>query len=114
MKTRLTRLAVLLSPAAALGSIASASADDGHGGAAEGIVRAASDVLPAVTWSLIAAGVFCLVLGILYLLKRQVGGFPENPSWVAPISIMRSRDLPAEDDTHDAHGSHDSHHAPAH
>ncbi|WP_322795641.1 hypothetical protein [Tepidiforma sp.] len=113
MKTRLLRLAVLLSPAAALGSAGTASADDGHG-TAEGLVQAATDVLPAVTWSLLAAGVFCLVLGILYLLKRQVGGFPENPSWVAPISIMRSRDLPAEDDSHDGHGGRDSHHAPAH
>ena len=71
-------------------------------------------VLDTVIWSLVGVGVFALVLGILYLFKRQVGAFPENPSWVAPISIQRSRDLPA-DDSHAHQGHADEHgHATTH
>lgn len=74
-----------------------------------------TDVWEVATWSLIGVGIFCLALGILYLFKRQVGGFPENPSWVAPISIQRSRDLPSEPDAHGADDHGDGHgHAPAH
>jgi hypothetical protein len=73
-----------------------------------------TDVSTTVIWSLIGVGIFSLALGILYLLKRHVGGFPEDPSWVAPISIQRASELPSEDaHGHDDHG--DSHgHAPAH
>ncbi len=72
------------------------------------------DVLPVVLWSLAGVAIVAVSLGVLYLLKRQVGGFPENPDWVAPISIMRSRDLPADDgDGHGGSHGHDAH-APAH
>lgn len=62
-----------------------------------------TDISTVVIWSLVGVGVFMLALGILYLFKRQVGGFPENPLWVAPISITRSRDLPSEphEDSHE-------------
>jgi hypothetical protein len=56
-------------------------------------------------------------MGTLYLLKRRVGGFPEHPSWTAPISVMRSRDLPGDDGADGHAASPDGHgtgHAPAH
>lgn len=49
-----------------------------------------------VIWAVIGVGITAATLGTLYLLKRQLGGFPEHPTWVAPISIIRSRDLPDE------------------
>lgn len=90
--------------------------DDGHG-APDPMVQSggnAVDFLPVVLWSLAGAAIFAVILGVLYLLKRQVGGFPEHPDWVAPISIMRSRDLPGDDDA--GHGDAHGHggHAPAH
>ena len=69
------------------------------------------DVRSVTLWSLASIAGGCAALGVLYLFKRKVGGFPENPSWVAPISIMPSSGLPQDGDTpHDAHSSH----APAH
>ncbi|GIW13926.1 MAG: hypothetical protein KatS3mg062_1365 [Tepidiforma sp.] len=114
MKTRVISRTIV--PAfVALASVAAAAADEGGGtaGHAAQAGGTAADVLPAVLWSLVGVGVFAVVLGVLYLFKRQVGGFPENPDWVAPISIMRSRDLPADDDAHGHGDSHDAH-APAH
>lgn len=49
-----------------------------------------------VIWAVIGVGIAAATLGTLYLLKRQLGGFPEHPTWVAPISIIRSQDLPDE------------------
>lgn len=63
-------------------------------------------------WFSVGVGVFGLVLGVLYLFKKEIGGFPENPDWVAPITILRSKDSPDEGFFGDApagHG-HDSHH----
>lgn len=57
---------------------------------------AGTDVMPMVVWStvtILGAGV---VFGTLYLLKRRVGGFPANPAWVAPITIMPSKDFADE------------------
>jgi hypothetical protein len=71
-----------------------------------------NNVLPVVLGTLAFIALVSVVLGVLYLLKRQVGGFPEHPEWVAPISIMRSRDLPGDDADH-GHGGHDAH-SPAH
>ncbi|PFG74288.1 hypothetical protein [Tepidiforma thermophila] len=115
MKTRVisaTLVALLLATAL----VVPAAADDGHG-SPDPMVQsggAGVDVLPVVLWSLAGVAVFSVVLGVLYLLKRQVGGFPENPEWVAPISIMRSRDLPADDDAHGHGDAHGGHAAPAH
>jgi hypothetical protein len=67
------------------------------------------DVLPTVLWMLAAVAVFALVLGTLYLFKRRVGGFPRNPTWVPPISIMRSADLPGDRDPHEATPPSDPH-----
>jgi hypothetical protein len=62
-----------------------------------------------VIWGVFGLGIFALAGGALYFFKRQVGGFPENPSWVAPITIMRSKDLPDEGDFGDQSPSHQAH-----
>jgi hypothetical protein len=64
-----------------------------------------------VLWMFSGIGASAIVLTALYMLKRRVGAFPENPDWVAPITIMRSKDAPDEGAYgavagHDAHGSH--------
>ena len=75
-----------------------------------------SDVKEVAVWSIAGVAAGAVILGVLYTLKRKVGGFPANPSWVAPITIMPSSGLPQDDgaghghDAPDAHGSH----APAH
>ena len=63
-----------------------------------------------LVWStagIVASGI---LLSVFYLLKRRVGGFPANPAWVAPITIMQSKDFPTEgsygDVPADAHGAH--------
>ena len=101
--TLLTSLA-LLSLAAAVPAMAQEPGESSGGG---------TDVWEVAIWSLIGVAIFCVLLGVLYLFKRQVGGFPENPAWVAPISIQRSRDLPSEPDPH-GHDDHGDSHAPAH
>lgn len=74
-------------------------------------------VEPVLLWTAVGVAIGGLALGVLYLLKRQVGGFPEHPSWVAPITIMPSRELPGDTDSHEATApgdEHAAHHAPAH
>lgn len=67
-----------------------------------------SDVKNVAIWSMVGVAGGSVLLGVLYLLKRRVGGFPEHPSWVAPISIMPASELPSEGDPHatDDHGAH--------
>jgi hypothetical protein len=69
-----------------------------------------SEVLTPTTWAIVGTLVGGLFLSVFYLLKRRVGGFPRNPSWVAPITIMQSKDFPDEgyygDVPADAHGAH--------
>ncbi len=116
MKTLILRLALLSAIAfAALALVAPAAADD-EGGDATAAEETGSDVVPAALWSLAGVAIGAVVMGTLYLFKRRVGGFPENPSWVAPITIMRSRDLPSDSagGQGDAHDSHGATHAPAH
>lgn len=75
------------------------------------------DAKGVTIWSIVGVTIFGTVLGVLYTFKRKVGGFPEHPAWVAPISIMPAGELPGDDnDGHEAHTAHDSHggHAPAH
>jgi hypothetical protein len=55
------------------------------------------DVIEPVVWTLVAVAIIAVVGGVLYLLKRQLGGFPERPGWVAPIEPIYSRDLPTDD-----------------
>lgn len=127
MKNLLLRLLVAGSLAvAALAPVAAFAQDHGGEGdeAAEDHSEGASsfiggpewtDARSMALWSLIGVTIFGGGLGVLYLFKRRVGGFPENPTWVAPISVMLASDLPGDDG--DAHGAgHDSHatQAPAH
>ncbi|HET7737580.1 MAG TPA: hypothetical protein VFK32_03315 [Tepidiformaceae bacterium] len=72
------------------------------------------DVVPGLVWSSAGVAVAAVVLGTLYLFKKQIGGFPEHPEWTAPIEVMRSSGFPdentyGESDGQDAHG-HGSHH----
>lgn len=108
----ITALAAALAPVFALP--AAAQTTDSSGGSI--------DVVPAAVWGVIGVIIFCTVLGIFYLLKRRVGGFPSQPSWVAPISIRPSSDFPGDEDEHegaspeaDVHAAvHPNEHAPAH
>ena len=61
------------------------------------------DIVPMAIWAIVAVLVACLVGGIMYAFKRQIGAYPKHPTWVAPISIMLSRDLPGDDESHEAH-----------
>src|SRR5512135_1419046 len=78
---------------------------------AQSFTAAEHDVVPMLIWMFVGVGGSALVLGTLYLFKRRVGAFPKNPTWVAPIAIMRASDLPGDSDPHeatsdDAHGGH--------
>jgi hypothetical protein len=87
--------------------------------AAEPVARdGGTDIVPVVLWSLVGVGIFATTLGVFYLFKRRIGAFPRNPAWVAPISIMPSKDLPGDVDTHEAFvdvhaGGHGDPHAAA-
>lgn len=63
-----------------------------------------------VIWSLVSVLIFSAVMGVFYFLKRQLGGFPDNPSWVAPITIMASEDFPDEGDFGEAEAGHTAGH----
>ncbi len=116
MKTLLLRLALVVALAfAALALVAPAAAQTGP--ATTQSAESGRDILPVVLWFVAGVGLGVIVMGTLYLFKRRVGGFPENPSWTAPISVMRSRDLPGDDAANGHGGPHDAHgagHAPAH
>lgn len=120
MKTRL--FALTLSALLAIALIGPAFAQDHGGGeaAAGGEHSPASDspswrdVKQVAIWSIAGIAAGAVVLGVLYTLKRKVGGFPENPAWVAPITIMPSRELPGDDDPHGHDDAHGAHATPAH
>jgi hypothetical protein len=80
--------------------------------AADNVTVVGQDVVPMLIWMFVGVGVSALVLGTLYLFKRRVGGFPKNPTWVAPITVMRASDLPGDPDPHEA--TSDGGHAPVH
>ena len=63
-----------------------------------GLGEAGRDVVPPLIWSLVGAGLFCGALGVLFLLKRELGGFELKPgAWTAPISVIESNALPVEE-----------------
>ena len=72
--------------------------------------EAGRDVVPPLIWSLVGAGLFCGALGVLFLLKRELGGFELKPgAWTAPISVIASRSLAVEESDYpepedDGHG----------
>ncbi|MGD9934378.1 MAG: hypothetical protein AB7T37_11750 [Dehalococcoidia bacterium] len=76
-----------------------------HGGEGSGV-----DVVPVAVWTTVGIVASGLLLGVFYLFKRRIGGFPANPEWVAPISIERSETFAKEGDfgdvAPDAHGAH--------
>ncbi len=91
------RHAVLaLSAALALSSVVSAAAQENTGGGGN------SNLVPTLLWAALGVACFAVVLAGLYLLKRRLGGFPENPSWIPPISIRPSSDFPGDTDPHEA------------
>lgn len=69
---------------------------------------------PMVLWTVVGVGIGAIALGVLYLFKRQVGGFPQHPTWVAPITIMQSKDSPGDADSHEATAPGDDHGHGAH
>lgn len=64
------------------------------------------NLVATVIWSAVGVAGFLLALSIFYALKRGIGAFPKNPSWVAPISIRPSRDF--LQDVPDDHGHGDA------
>ena len=72
--------------------------------------EAGRDVVPPLIWSLVGAGLFCGALGVLFLLKRELGGFELKPgAWTAPISVIESNALAVEESDYpepedDGHG----------
>jgi hypothetical protein len=108
MKTRVSTFVLTLSVLVAVAILSSPLAfAQGEGGSSSG--SSWSDVKEVAIWMMVGIAASAVVLGVLYLLKRRVGGFPKDPAWVAPISIQRSADLPGDDNAGheaDAHGSH--------
>lgn len=103
-------LAIAVTGALALAAPALAQ----HGGGGEPGGGTGIDVVPPLLWSAVGVAAGAVVFGTLYLFKRQVGGFPEHPEWVAPIEIIPSRSLPSEAaDDSGAHGG-GQHGDPAH
>ncbi len=78
----------------------------------EGESGAGGDNTKILLWSISGVAAGGVVMGTLYLLKRRVGAFPKNPTWVAPISIMESKTFADEGTFGDAQS--EGHHAPAH
>ena len=73
--------------------------------------QSTTNIKKNVLWMAFGIAAGAVVLTALYMLKRRVGAFPENPDWVAPITIMRAKDSPDEGTygtpaNHDAHGAH--------
>ncbi|MCY4392080.1 MAG: hypothetical protein OXE43_08500 [Chloroflexi bacterium] len=65
--------------------------------------EAGRDVVPPLIWSIVGVLLFCGALGVLYLLKRELGGFELKPgAWTAPISVIASRTLPEDDSDYPA------------
>ncbi|MCZ2108308.1 MAG: hypothetical protein LC118_01840 [Dehalococcoidia bacterium] len=96
MKTLYPRLALFsLTIAAATAPVSAFAAGDASG--------SERDVVPTVLWSLVGVIAFAIVLGIFYALKRGVGAFPKNPTWVAPISIRPSSDFPGDTESPRGH-----------
>ncbi len=110
----------LIAPAALAGVLALAAAapllalDAPPVGDAPRIVaqeaEAGRDVVPPLIWAFVGVGLFCGALGVLYLLKRELGGFELKPgAWTAPISVIESESLPVDESDYpepedDGHG----------
>ena len=62
------------------------------------VASGARSIEEPLIWSIVAVAGGAIVGGTLYLLKRQVGGFPANPDWVAPITIMPAEENAVEEE----------------
>jgi len=108
--TRIAAVFVLL--AFALGAAPAFASSEPHGadatvtrlqeGEPEESASDETDIVPVAVWTIAGVLLAGLAGGVFYLLKRRVGGFPQNPSWVAPISIMESKDFADEGSFGDA------------
>lgn len=122
MKLLLVRLILLT--ALAVSAIAFASSalaqehsdgeSEGHGGSSFIGGPDWKDVREVTIWSLVSIAGGSALLGVFYLFKRKIGAFPENPTWVAPITIMPASELPGDDDPHGQGNADHGGHAPAH
>ena len=73
--------------------------------------EAGRDVVPPLIWSIVGVGLFCGALGVLFLLKRELGGFERKPgAWTAPISVIASQTLPVEESDFPEHEDDDHGH----
>jgi hypothetical protein len=79
-----------------------------HGGEASG-TRGVERIL---LWSVTGVGLGALALTTFYLFKRRIGGFPSNPTWVAPITIMPSSTF--ADETTFSSAEREVDHSPGH
>ena len=86
-----------------------APAQEGGEGEGAGAGGSGVDVVPVALWTAVGVVAGAVVFATFYTLKRRVGGFPTNPAWVAPITIMRSQDLPGEGDFGDQTPSSQAH-----
>jgi hypothetical protein len=94
---------------------AAALSDPGIGFESASVAQQANNgeraVEPMLLWTLVAVVAASVIMGALYLLKRRVGGFPAEPEWVAPITIMPSRENPTEETFGlEPEDGHDDHH----
>ena len=72
------------------------------------------DVVPGTIWAIVGVGLACAGLGILYLLKRELGGFEPKPGqWEPPISVVHASDA-AESESDYPPAPEGEHHAAAH
>ena len=106
-----------LAPSAAIASpvdpapvVRSVVREQAHG--EEGQAGSPRAVERILLWSVAGVGLGALGLTTLYLLKRRIGAFPSNPTWVAPITIMPSRTF-ADEFTFSS-GESEVHHSPGH
>jgi hypothetical protein len=105
-----------MAPAFAMTAGAHQTVDGAAVTPAQQFVPGDHDVKTVVLWTVAGTAAAAVVMGTLYTLKRRVGGFPRNPTWVAPITILRSADFPddgtygeaqaAEDVAHGHAGGH--------
>lgn len=106
--------AVFIVAGAAMPALA---AEAGPGAASSAWVAAAEDekapgpdtgpLQERALWSVLGIVVACGIGGVFYMLRRSLGHFA-NPTWIAPISIMLSKESPESygDAPAEAHGSH--------
>ena len=78
----------------------------------KGTADAEQDVSKTVLWTVFGVAAGGLAFTTLYLLKRRVGGFPKDPSWIAPITIMPSHTF-ADESTFSGPGNAQDH-SPGH